>query len=77
MYFYFGSSIEGTIVLLIVAIALTALIVGLLGLTTYILLVLNKIRQYIKRRGDKQKGYIKKSYERQDQVFVRYRNELW
>jgi len=53
MYFYFGSSIEGTIVLLIIAISLTALIVGLLGLTTYILLVLNKIRQYIKRRGDK------------------------
>jgi len=53
MYFYFGSSIEGTIVLLIVAIALTALIVGLLGLTAYILLVLNKIRMYIKRRGDK------------------------
>jgi len=53
MYFYFGSSIEGTIVLLIIAISLTALIVGILGLTTYILLVLNKIREYIKRRGDK------------------------
>ena len=53
MYVYFGSSLEGTIVLLIVAVALTALIVGLLGLTGYILLVLNKIREYIKRRGDK------------------------
>ena len=53
MYFYFGSSIEGTIVILIISIALTALVFGLLGLTTYILLVLNKIREYIKRRGDK------------------------
>lgn len=53
MYVYFGSSIEGTIVLLIIAISLTALVFGLLGLTAYILLVLNKIREYIKRRGDK------------------------
>jgi archaellum component FlaG (FlaF/FlaG flagellin family) len=53
MYIYFGSSIEGTIILLIVSIALTALIVGILGLSAYILVVLNKIRQYIKRRGDK------------------------
>ena len=53
MYIYFGSSIEGTIVILIVAISLTALVLGLFGLTTYILLVLNKIREYIKRRGDK------------------------
>jgi len=44
---------EGTIVLLIIAISLTALVFGLLGLTAYILLVLNKIREYIKRRGDK------------------------
>lgn len=53
MYIYFGSSVEGTIVLLIISIALTALVFGLLGLSAYILLVLNKIRQYIKRRGDK------------------------
>jgi len=53
MYIYFGSSIEGTIILLIVAISLTALVFGLFGLTSYILLVLNKIKQYIKRRGDK------------------------
>jgi O-antigen/teichoic acid export membrane protein len=44
---------EGTIIILIISIALTALVLGLLGLTTYILLVLNKIRRYIKRRGDK------------------------
>lgn len=53
MYIYFGSSIEGTIVLLIISIALTALVFGLLGLVAYILLALNKIREYIKRRGDK------------------------
>ena len=53
MYIYFGSSVEGTIVILIVSIALTALVLGLLGLTTYILLVLNKIKGYVKRRGDK------------------------
>lgn len=53
MYIYFGSSIEGTIVLLIVSIALTALVFGLLGLSAYILLVLNKIKGYVKRRGDK------------------------
>jgi len=53
MYIYFGSSLEGTIILLIVSVALTALVFGLLGLTAYILLVLNKIRRYIKRRGDK------------------------
>ena len=53
MYIYFGSSIEGAIILLIVAISLTALVFGLLGLTAYILLVLNKIKQYIRRRGDK------------------------
>lgn len=53
MYFYFGSSIEGTIVLLIISMALTALVFGLLGLTAYILLVLNKIKGHLKRRGDK------------------------
>jgi archaellum component FlaG (FlaF/FlaG flagellin family) len=53
MYIYFGSSIEGTIILLIASIALTALVVGILGLSAYILLVLNKIKMYIKRRGDK------------------------
>ena len=53
MYIYFGSSIEGTIVLLIVAISLTALVFGLLGLSAYILLVLNNIRQYIKKRGER------------------------
>jgi len=53
MYIYFGSSIEGTIILFVVSVALTALIVGTLGLTAYILLVLNRIKQYIKRRGDK------------------------
>ena len=53
MYFYFGSNIEGTILLLIISITLTALVFGLLGLTAYILLVLNKIKGYFKRRGDK------------------------
>ena len=53
MYFYYGSSIEGTIVLLIVAISITALVMGTLGLSVYILVALNKIRRYIKRRGDK------------------------
>jgi hypothetical protein len=53
MYIYFGSSIEGTIILLVVSIALTALIIGILGLSAYILVVLNNIKRYIKRRGDK------------------------
>ena len=53
MYIYFGSSIEGTILVFIVSFALTALIVGILGLSAYILLVLNRIKMYIKRRGDK------------------------
>ena len=77
MYFYYGSSLEGTIVLLIIAISITALVMGTLGLSVYICIALNKIRRYIKRRGDKQKGYIKKSYEKLYQVFVRYRNEYW
>jgi len=53
MYFYYGSSIEGTIVILIIAITITALVMGTLGLSVYILIALNKIREYIKRRGDK------------------------
>lgn len=53
MYFYYGSSIEGTIVLLIVAISITALVMGTLGLSVYICIALNKIRAYIKSRGDK------------------------
>lgn len=53
MYFYFDSNTEGTILILIISITLTALAFGLLGLTAYILVVLNKIRGYIKRRGDK------------------------
>lgn len=53
MYFYYGSSIEGTIVLLIIAISITALVMGTLGLSVYILIALNKIKMYIKRRGDK------------------------
>jgi hypothetical protein len=53
MHFYFSSNIEGTILLLIISITLIALVFGLLGLTAYILLVLNKIKGYVKRRGDK------------------------
>jgi len=53
MYIYFGSSIEGTIILLIVSIALTALIIGILGLSAYILLALNNIKRYIKKRGER------------------------
>jgi len=53
MYIYLDSSIEGTILTLVVSVAITALIVGTFGLTTYILVVLNRIKRYIKRRGDK------------------------
>jgi len=53
MYIYFGSSLEGTIILLIVAISLLLVGLGAFMISVKILLVLNKIKEYIKRRGDK------------------------
>lgn len=49
MYIYFGSSIEGTLILLIISIALTALIMGILGLNFFILRAIKKIKEYLKR----------------------------
>lgn len=53
MYFYYGSSIQATIILLIIATTITALVMGILGLSVYICIALNKIKEYVKRRGDK------------------------
>jgi len=49
MYIYFGSSIEGTIVLLVISVALTALVMGILGLNFFILRTIKKIKDQFKK----------------------------
>lgn len=49
MYIYFGSSIEGTILLLIISIALTALVMGILGLNVFILKTIKNIKEHLKK----------------------------
>jgi len=53
MSIHLATDFGDTLGLVVASVVIVLMITAILGLSTYILLVLNKIKSYIRRRGDK------------------------
>ena len=53
MNIHLATDFGSTLALVVASVVIVLMITAILGLSTYILLVLNNIKRYIKKRGEK------------------------